>query len=75
MDKLLHSREFWAAVIAAVFNLTLFFIGKYQPSLIDDVKFVISTLDPIIAVIIGALFVQTQVAKMEARINAALAAK
>lgn len=69
MDKLLHSREFWGSVIAAVFNLVLFFAGKYAPQYVDDIKFVVATVDPIIAAILLALFVQTQVAKLEANVK------
>ena len=76
MANLLRDPKFWTAIVAAVFNLALFFVGKYVPTMLEDVKFLIATIDPILAIIIGALFIQAKLTAMQAEIKVlSLAAK
>lgn len=53
-QSLLRSRKFWLAVLDAAGSLTLYFIGKYLPNAIDDTKFLIVTLQPVVLIVIAA---------------------
>ena len=55
---LFESRRFVTALADVVFSTILFFVGKYAvPSAIEDVKFVIVALQPVIALLIAAFTV------------------
>ena len=54
LSSLLHSRKFWVALLDAAGSLTLYFIGKYLPTAIDDTKFLIVTLQPVVLLVIAA---------------------
>lgn len=57
--------KFWTAVIDMVISLTLYFVGKYgSAGLLDDMKFVITAIQPIFAIIVLAIF-QTQQAALK----------
>jgi len=48
-----RSRKFWLLVLDTVISLALFFVGKYGgPSAMEDVRFVILTLQPVIIALI-----------------------
>lgn len=51
---LLRSRKFLLAVLDAVTILALYFAGKYFPQFIDDARFLIVTLQPVIIAVIAA---------------------
>jgi|GEM_PF-3263826 len=51
---LLRSRKFLLAVIDAATSLTLYFVARYVPGVLDDVKFLIVTLQPVILIVIAA---------------------
>jgi len=51
---LFRSRKFLLAVIDAATSLTLYFAARYVPSVLDDVKFLIVTLQPVILIVIAA---------------------
>lgn len=63
MDKLLQSRRFWTLVLDTVVSLLLFFVGKYAGAALDDVKFLVLTLQPIFVMLIAA-FTTEDVAAM-----------
>jgi len=55
MSRLLHSSKFWAAVVAAVFNIATFIVAHYFPQVKELAAVVIVSLDGIFAVVIGAI--------------------
>jgi hypothetical protein len=67
MDKMAYvfwkDGKFWTAVIDAVVSLGLYFIGKYAPAIMDDVKIVIVALQPVVAMVMLGMF-QTQQAQV-----------
>jgi len=54
-SALLHSRKFWLLILDTVIMLTLYFITKYSPAAIEDVKFLILALQPIFVTVIIAI--------------------
>jgi len=52
---LVRSRKFWLLVLDVAVSITLYFVGKYAPVAIDDVKFAILTLQPLVIVVIGSI--------------------
>jgi uncharacterized membrane protein HdeD (DUF308 family) len=52
---LLHSRKFWLLILDTVISLSLYFVTKYEPQALDDVKFVILALQPVFVTIILAI--------------------
>lgn len=60
MPALFQSRRFWVLVIDLVVSITLYFLGKYgTPSALEDVKFLIASIQPVILLIIAAYTVDT----------------
>ena len=57
MSKLLESRKFWTLGLDVVTSLVLFFGGKYFSANLEDVKFVIVTLQPLVGLVIAAFTV------------------
>ena len=53
--SLLHSRKFWLLVLDTVVSLALFFVGKYLPGAFEDVKFIITAIQPVFVIIIAAI--------------------
>jgi hypothetical protein len=53
--SLLRSRKFWLLILDTVISVTLFFVGKASPALLEDVKFLIVSLQPVFVTIIGAI--------------------
>lgn len=50
----IRSRKFQLLVLDVFVSLTLFFVSKYYPVALEDVKFVIGALQPVfISVIVG----------------------
>jgi hypothetical protein len=54
-SSLLHSRKFWLLILDTVISLTLYFVGKYSPTVMEDVKLLILSLQPVFVVVIGAI--------------------
>lgn len=54
LGGLLQSRRFVTFVVDAVLSLLLYFVGKYFSVAIDDLKFLILTLQPIAVAVIAA---------------------
>jgi hypothetical protein len=55
MKRLLSSSKFWLLVIDTVISLILFFVGKYAPMSLEDVKFIITAIQPVFAIVILAI--------------------
>ena len=59
MPSIFSSRKFWITVSDLVFSTALFFITKYAaPSMIDDVKFLIGAIQPVVLMLIAAYTIQ-----------------
>ena len=57
--SLLHSRKFLLLILDVVISLILYFSGKYaDPSIFEDIKFVIGSLQVVFAAIIIAIAVE-----------------
>jgi hypothetical protein len=56
--SLLTSLKFWIMIVDVVISSVLFFGAKYLPLAIDDIKFLVITLQPVILFVIGALTVE-----------------
>jgi hypothetical protein len=54
LNSLLHSRKFLIALLDAAGSLLLYFAGKYLPNALEDTKFLIVTLQPVILLVIAA---------------------
>lgn len=55
MDRLLKSAKFWTAALDFAASVTLYFVVKYaSPSAVEDVKFLIAAVQPVIALVIAA---------------------
>jgi hypothetical protein len=52
------SQKFWLMVLDMVISLTLFFVTKNAPDLLEDVKFLIASLQPMFIAIITAIAVE-----------------
>lgn len=63
MQRLQRSAKFWVLVLDTVVSLTLFFVGKYAPAIMEDVKFVIGALQPVFALVITGIFVEDAAVK------------
>ncbi len=56
LKALLNSRKFLIMVLDVIVSLALYFIVKYvAPDIVNDIKFVIAALQPVIAVLINAI--------------------
>jgi hypothetical protein len=53
--SLLHSRKFWLLILDTSISLILYFIGRYNPGMMEDVKMLIVTFQPVFVVLIGAI--------------------
>ena len=73
MDRLLKSAKFWTAAIDLLVSLLVYFVTKYaSPSAVDDVKFVLLTVQPVIALVIAAwAHEDAEKAKMAAHVEIA----
>lgn len=58
LTKLLRSRKFWVLVCDTFVALLLYFIGKYAAVALEDVKFLITALQPVVILLIGAIAVE-----------------
>lgn len=63
MERLLHSSKFLILVMDTIITLILFFVGQADPAATDKVQFVITALQPIFVVIIGAVAAEDYAAK------------
>jgi hypothetical protein len=66
-QALLHNRAFLMAVLDAVLSLVVFFVGKYAPNAIEDVNFVILTMQPIfVTLVVAFTYSDVQIARQKA---------
>lgn len=75
MSNLLRNAKFWTALFGAAVALIGYFVGKYAPTYAEDVKFVIGVIEPIVAIILAALFLDSQNAKRLALLVKTLSSK
>jgi hypothetical protein len=58
----------WALVVDAVLSLAVYFVGKYFAVAVEDLKFVIAALQPILMLYIGSVaFDDVNKLRMEVR--------
>lgn len=69
MEKLFKTKEFWVALIGGLIAIIGYFVGKYAPQYAEDVKFIISVVEPIVAIILGSVFIAGRVEKLGADIR------
>ena len=56
LQKLLKSRKFLLVVLDLVVSMVTFFVAKYAaPQAVEDVKFLIIAIQPVIITLIGAI--------------------
>ena len=55
--NLFADKKFWIALVDALIFLALYFVGKYAPIAIDDLKTVFATIQPLILLVISNMFV------------------
>ena len=53
--SLFKSRKFWMMILDTVISLTLFFVSKNDPQALEDVKFLIVTIQPVFVTLIGSI--------------------
>lgn len=53
MDK--FGAKEWTLIVDAFIAVVLYFVGKYAPVAFEDIKFLFATLQPILALYIGAV--------------------
>jgi hypothetical protein len=58
MTSLLKSRKFWLLILDTVVSLGLFFVGKYAPGSMEDVKLIIVALQPLFILVIASITVE-----------------
>jgi hypothetical protein len=56
--SLIKSRKFWLLILDTVISLIVFFVSKYAGGAIEDVKFLIASLQPVFVIIIYAIAVE-----------------
>jgi len=62
---LLRSRKFLLLVLDTVVSLILYFVGKYAgPAVFEDVKLMITALQPVFAMVIAAIALEDAAAKL-----------
>jgi hypothetical protein len=56
MAGLLRSRKFWIMLVDVLASTVLYFLAKYSSeSMVNDVKFLIASYQPVILLVIGAI--------------------
>ena len=65
----LSSRKFRILLYDALVSLILFFIGKYVPDIMEDVKFVIGALQPVVIIAIGGIAAEDFASKISGNDN------
>ena len=60
---LLNSRKFWIAVLDMVVSLCLYFVGKYAPGMMDDIKIIIASAQPVVLILIASIAWEDAAAK------------
>lgn len=55
--EIFQSRRFWTMLLSVIVALVLYFVGKYLPAQMADVKFVIDLITPLAFVLIAAFTV------------------
>ena len=65
ISSLFHSRKFLILVVDTLLSLVLYFTGKYlAPTSVDDIKFVIVSLQPVFGIIIGGIAIEDAAMKL-----------
>jgi len=58
------SRKFWTAIVDLVVSLVLYFTAKYaDPSLAEDIKFLIIAIQPVFMLVIAGIAYEDAAAK------------
>jgi hypothetical protein len=58
IPALFESRRFWTLVLDAVLSLAIYFVGKYFAVALEDLRFLILTLQPIALLLIATFTVE-----------------
>jgi hypothetical protein len=53
------TQKFWLMVLDMVISLTLFFVSKNVPGMLEDVKFLIAAIQPLFIALITAVAVES----------------
>ena len=62
--NIFKSRKFWTAIIDVAVVLVLYFTGKYmEPTVFEDIKLVIITIQPVFLLVIGGIAYEDAQAK------------
>lgn len=61
---LLRSRKFLVLLLDVLLSTILFFVGKYVPSYLEDVKFLIGVYQPLFLLIIAAITAEDSAEKL-----------
>ena len=62
--NIFKSRKFWTAIVDVAVVLILYFVGKYaSPSIAEDVKLIIITIQPVFLLVIGGIAYEDAAAK------------
>jgi hypothetical protein len=56
MKRLWYSAKFWLLVLDVIVSTIIYFVAKYAGAAIEDVKFVITAYQPIVALVIIGIF-------------------
>lgn len=72
---LAQSRKFWVMVLDVLISLVLYFVTKYAGGYLDDVKYVILALQPVVWVVIFAIAKDNTTEAMARAAQAAIAAR
>lgn len=65
MQRLWKSSKFWLLVFDVVTSITLYFVGKYALNAMEDVKFLVVTIQPVFALVITGIFVEDAALKAQ----------
>ena len=64
LKALMNSRKFLVMVLDVAVSLVLYFVVKYvAPSLVEDIKFVIAALQPVVVILINSIAKEDAAAK------------
>lgn len=76
IKMLFQSRKFWILIFDSMTSLILYFVSKYGGPYLDDVKYVILILQPVVIMVIAAIAIdnRTEAAARTAQMQLGLAA-
>lgn len=55
LNGLVYSRKFWIAVGDMLISIILYFVGRFFPAAVEDVKFLIVAIQPVAVILIYAI--------------------